>query len=141
MSLAVQTPVSVIDAAIARAKALEPVPAPTPPPSIPACPAEQALHPGAVIGRVAAAYFVTVDQVLRKDRHRSIAQARHVACWAMRRLCNLSYPQIGSWVGARDHTTILSAVRKVEARRSTEPAFAAFTDLLLAQLREAPSDG
>lgn len=51
-----------------------------------------------------------------KSRLSHIVNARHVAMWMMRR-AGMSYPAIGLSMGGRDHTTVMSAVRKVEAER------------------------
>lgn len=46
-------------------------------------------------------------------RHRSVAEARQIAIWLLRRR-GYSLPQIGAAM-ARDHTTVLHAIRKIEA--------------------------
>lgn len=60
---------------------------------------------------------VTVDQVRGVTRARPIVEARQAAMhelWKQRK--DLSFPAIGRWFGGRDHTTVLHAVRKIEAR-------------------------
>lgn len=64
---------------------------------------------------------VTIPQVKGPTRHRDIVAARQAAMYAVRQeRQDLSFPAIGRWFGGRDHTTVLHAVRKVEAAR--EPA-------------------
>jgi chromosomal replication initiator protein len=58
--------------------------------------------------------------ILGKDRSRSIAHARHVAIYLCRQRLKCSYPELGKHFGHRDHTTALSAVRKVEALREVD---------------------
>lgn len=49
-----------------------------------------------------------------RDRHGSLAQARAVVCWVVRkRLTYMSYPELGKELGRRDHKTCLSLVRRV----------------------------
>ncbi|MBZ6377361.1 MULTISPECIES: helix-turn-helix domain-containing protein [Pacificimonas] len=60
--------------------------------------------------------------------------ARWLVCWLARRLTAYSYPQIGRALG-RDHTTIMSAVRKVDDRRASDPAYTRMTERLLDQAR------
>ena len=43
-------------------------------------------------------------------------EARQIACWFMRHYTGLSFPQIGYMIGGRDHSTILHAVKRVNAR-------------------------
>jgi chromosomal replication initiator protein len=59
--------------------------------------------------------------LLSKDRHKSIAFARHVAMYLCKQRLKCSFPELGRAFGNRDHTTVISAVRKVEALRSSDP--------------------
>ncbi|MGH7297976.1 MAG: chromosomal replication initiator protein DnaA [Polyangiaceae bacterium] len=59
--------------------------------------------------------------LLSKDRHKSIAFARHVAMYLCKQRLKCSFPELGRAFGNRDHTTVISAVRKVEALRTSDP--------------------
>jgi chromosomal replication initiator protein len=59
--------------------------------------------------------------LLSKDRHKSIAFARHVAMYICKQRLKCSFPELGRAFGGRDHTTVMSAVRKVESLRATDP--------------------
>jgi chromosomal replication initiator protein len=59
--------------------------------------------------------------LLSKDRHKSIAFARHVAMYLCKQRLKCSFPELGRAFGNRDHTTVMSAVRKVEALRGADP--------------------
>jgi chromosomal replication initiator protein len=59
--------------------------------------------------------------LLSKDRHKSIAFARHVAMYLCKQRLKCSFPELGRAFGNRDHTTIISAVRKVEHLRTSDP--------------------
>lgn len=61
------------------------------------------------------------NDLLSKDRHKSIAFARHVAMYLCRERLKCSLPELGRAFGNRDHTTVMSAVRKVTALRGTDP--------------------
>lgn len=56
-----------------------------------------------------------------KDRHKSVAFARHVAMYLCKQRLKCSFPEIGRAFGNRDHTTVMSAVRKIEAQRDADP--------------------
>ena len=60
------------------------------------------------------------SDLLGKDRHRSIAQARHVAIYLCRQRLKCSYPELGRHFGHRDHTSVMHAVKKVEALKATD---------------------
>lgn len=106
---------------------------PVSPAASPAIPARGA-DVNEILRCVAGSYLVSVHHLVSKDRHRSVAEARQVTAWLMRRLTTMSFPEIGRALGNRDHTTIMSNVKRTEARRE-EPAFLAFTDALRAAVK------
>src|SRR3546814_7947784 len=52
-----------------------------------------------------------------KRRVRAIARPRQVAMYLAKELTPRSYPEIGRRFGGRDHSTVIHAVRTVEALR------------------------
>jgi chromosomal replication initiator protein len=60
-------------------------------------------------------------ELLSKDRHKSVAFARQVAMYLCRQRLKCSFPELGRAFGNRDHTTVMSAVRRVEALRQVDP--------------------
>jgi chromosomal replication initiator protein len=56
-----------------------------------------------------------IDMVSQR-RSRSVAWPRQVAMYLCRELTPHSLPSIGKFFGKRDHTTVLHAIRAVEAR-------------------------
>lgn len=91
--------------------------------------------PDGILFSVAARFGVTLAELHSADRHKRIARARHVAMWLMRQ-GGMSYPEIGRAIGNRDHTTVMSAVRKVEAGLEAEPQWRATLEAMLH--RETP---
>lgn len=61
-------------------------------------------------------YGVTVGDLLSYDRHKTLAEARHVACYLARTLPDPhpSYPELGRRFGNRDHTTIMQSCKRGE---------------------------
>jgi chromosomal replication initiator protein len=69
------------------------------------------------IQRAVCEYFrINISELKSPRRHRSIARPRMVAMYLCRQRLNTSYTGIGERFGGRDHTTVASAVRKIEAR-------------------------
>jgi chromosomal replication initiator protein len=68
--------------------------------------------------------------LLSKDRHKSIAFARHVAMYLCKQRLKCSFPELGRAFGGRDHTTVMSAVRKVEGLRGSDPEVRAHIEAL-----------
>lgn len=62
-----------------------------------------------------AQYFnVKVADLKSAKRHQAIARPRQIAMYLARKLCQASYPELGQKFGGKDHTTVLSACRKIE---------------------------
>nr|MBQ8243657.1 chromosomal replication initiator protein DnaA [Oscillospiraceae bacterium] len=59
--------------------------------------------------------FYNVDEVVLRgtQKNKGTAEARQVAMYLIRKLTNLSLPDIGKEF-AKDHSTVLYAIRKVE---------------------------
>jgi chromosomal replication initiator protein len=90
------------------------------------------------IQRVVCHHFkLRSTDMLSKDRHKSIAFARHVAMYLCKQRLKCSFPELGRAFGNRDHTTIMSAVRKVEALRSSDPEVRAHLEALERKLGAA----
>jgi len=74
------------------------------------------------IQREAARYFKVAVEELRQDRRtKQLAHARQVAMYLSRKLTKSSFPEIAQKFN-KDHSTVISAVRKVEKLRETEAA-------------------
>jgi chromosomal replication initiator protein len=67
------------------------------------------------IQKIVASYFnVTVSDLKGSRRHRAIALPRMIAMFLARQNTRCSYPEIGKRFGGRDHSTVISAVKKIE---------------------------
>ena len=83
------------------------------------------------IQRVVCHHFkLRTSDLLSKDRHKSIAFARHVAMYLCKSRLKCSFPELGRAFGNRDHTTVMSAVRKVEQLRTSDPEVRAHLEAL-----------
>jgi hypothetical protein len=81
-------------------------------------------------------FGVRVRDVLGPWRTVRVVAARHMAMYLVRYVSpHLSLPAIGRLFGGRDHTTILNAVRRVEARRDADPDYDRRIRELLARFR------
>lgn len=68
-----------------------------------------------VIAEAARQHSITTDLLLSRNKETHVVRARQEAAWMLRQR-GLSYPSIGRLLD-RDHTTIMAAVRKVDAER------------------------
>ncbi len=67
-------------------------------------------------------FNISMDEILSKRRARAIARPRQVAMYLSKQLTTRSLPDIGRRFGGRDHTTVIHAVKRIEALRKTDPA-------------------
>ena len=76
-----------------------------------------------IVDAVTAFYDVKLTDLLSKRRHKSIALPRQVCMWLARRHTRFSLEEIGGYFGGRDHTTVMHAIRAIDARRKTDDRF------------------
>ena len=89
------------------------------------------------IQREVATYFgVRLADLKGPKRHRVIAHPRMIAMYLARKLTAMSYPEIGSRFGGKDHSTVISAVRKIERLIETDPTQKSIVAALQSHLRE-----
>jgi chromosomal replication initiator protein len=74
------------------------------------------------IQRAVCSHFsLSNSELISKDRHKSVAFARQVAMYLCRQRLKCSFPELGRAFGNRDHTTVMSACRRVESLRKQDP--------------------
>ncbi|MCA9349555.1 chromosomal replication initiator protein DnaA [Candidatus Saccharibacteria bacterium] len=78
------------------------------------------LKPRQVLERVAEYFEVSVADILGQKRSREIAYPRQMAMYLFYYDFNMSYPQIATIIGNRDHTTILYGVKKIKKQLDQE---------------------
>jgi chromosomal replication initiator protein len=89
------------------------------------------------IQREVAAYFdVKLADLKGPKRHRAVAHPRMIAMFLARKLTNMSYPEIGSRFGGKDHSTVISAVRKIERLCADEPTVRSVVQTIESHLRK-----
>jgi chromosomal replication initiator protein len=85
---------------------------------------------------VARQYNVSRADLLSSRRTANVVRPRQVAMYLAKVLTLRSLPEIGRRFGGRDHTTVLHAVRKIEALTGNDTAFAEEIESLKRQLQD-----
>jgi|HubBroStandDraft_2_1064218.scaffolds.fasta_scaffold18306_2 chromosomal replication initiator protein len=85
---------------------------------------------------VARQYNVSRADLLSSRRTANVIRPRQVAMYLAKILTLRSLPEIGRRFGGRDHTTVLHAVRKIEALAAIDTAFAEELEQLKGQLSD-----
>lgn len=98
-------------------------PAPAPACALPQLDDERLVAAAEILCSVAETFGLSVPVLTGPSRVRRVIRARQVALYLCRRLCDLSYPEIGR-IFHRDHTTVLYAHNKIAGQLSSDPQLA-----------------
>jgi hypothetical protein len=79
-------------------------------------------------------YSVTPDDIQGKSRTQKLVKPRQRWAYLAYEVLKLSYPQIGRYLGGRDHTTTLHAHRKITELVNSDVVVRAEIDALKARL-------
>jgi chromosomal replication initiator protein len=77
----------------------------------------------AIQKHVAEHYNLKVSQIKSKNNSRPIAFPRQVAMYLCKTLTDRSLPEIGRKFGGKHHTTVIHALRKIEAMKRSDKEF------------------
>jgi chromosomal replication initiator protein len=89
---------------------------------------------------VAAAYGISVEELVSAGRTARVAWPRQVAIHLSRNLTNVSLSAVGEAFGGRNHATVLHACKRVSERIRTDPEAAGEVDHLVGSLTTSGSD-
>jgi len=70
--------------------------------------------PDAILEATAQEFNLTVSELKGPRRTRRISVPRQMAMYLLRDLAQLSFPQIGEFLGGRDHSTVMHGTTKIE---------------------------
>lgn len=70
-------------------------------------------EPKTVLQAVCNYYSIKVADLKGSKRKREVARPRQVLMWILRNECNLTLEEIGTFLGGRDHSTIIHGVEKI----------------------------
>ena len=76
-----------------------------------------------IIEETAKYHELTVEELKSQRRSRETALARQIAMFLIRKLTNLSLKDIGALFEGRDHSTVLSSIRRIESLIEDSPDF------------------
>ncbi|UVD81692.1 DnaA/Hda family protein [Mycoplasma iguanae] len=78
------------------------------------------ITPEKIIKIVAQYYKLKPNEILGVSRKKEIHIARSIAIWIIRKQLELTYKEIGSIFGGKDHTTIMNSVTKIDKRQKED---------------------
>lgn len=72
------------------------------------------IKPETILQTVSTYFGIDHSDLMSGHRQRTVSLARSIAMYLVRRLAKLSYPEIGGRMGKRNHSTVISACRRIE---------------------------
>jgi hypothetical protein len=84
---------------------------------------------------------VTLQDLKSARRTKNIVHPRQLAMYLVKTLTPRTLPDIGRRFGGRDHTTVLHAIRKIDALRRSDPVLADQIALITARLSAETGEG
>ena len=87
-----------------------------------------------ILKHVSRKFGVSVEDIKSKKKTDSIANARHISVFVIRKLTDLSLKDIGKVFG-RDHSTVISSINKVELNIRTVKNYESELNLLLKEIK------
>ncbi len=79
------------------------------------------LTPDAILKLVALQFNIRTTDIRSDKRTRKLSVPRQICMYLMRRHLLMSYPEIGKFMGGKDHTTILHGVTRIGELMRTDP--------------------
>ncbi|HYQ83308.1 MAG TPA: chromosomal replication initiator protein DnaA [Rubrobacter sp.] len=89
-------------------------------------------NPNEIIKAVARHYDLKLAEIKSKSNSQQVVFPRKVAMYLLRKLSELSYPEIGKLFNDKHHSTVMYAVKDIEERRAKDPDL----DRVLQQLEQ-----
>ena len=87
-----------------------------------------------ILLHVSKKYGVSVEDIKSKKKTDSIAGARHVSIYIIRKLTDLSLKEIGKIIG-RDHSTVISSINKIELNIRTIKNYEGEINMLIKEIK------
>jgi chromosomal replication initiator protein len=75
---------------------------------------QQNLTPQKIIKSVADFFNLKQDEIFGRSRKKKLIKPRQIAIFLMRKELGLSFPEIGTFIGGRDHSTAIYAYEKMQ---------------------------
>lgn len=79
------------------------------------------ITPDMIIQEVSSYFNISTEDIKSKKRSSNITHPRHIAMYLMRELTDSNLQKIANFIGVKDHTTVISAIKKIEKAYIDDP--------------------
>jgi len=87
-----------------------------------------------IIQTVADFFDLAYEDLINKGRRKRVSVPRQIAMYIIREELSSSYPEIGEFLGGRDHTTVMHAFNKIKEEQKTNTKLKENVDLLVTKI-------
>lgn len=92
------------------------------------------ITPKLIIQTVSEHLNISVDDIISSKRSQDVANARQISMYLCRKYTDKGLKTIGEDFGGKDHTTVLSNIKRVEKKIDTDPEFAELINVIIKKL-------
>ncbi len=85
---------------------------------------------------IAENYQISVADLKSKKRDKKYVVPRQIAIYIARELTEISYTELGNEFGGKDHSTIMTAYKKIADQKKTDPMLESRIQLLIREIKE-----
>jgi chromosomal replication initiator protein len=71
--------------------------------------------PQMILEKIAAYYDISADEIIGPSRQKDVSLARQITMYLIRKLTDSSLEDIGKFIGGRDHSTVMHAIKKIDS--------------------------
>lgn len=93
------------------------------------------ITPDIILNHVSNYFNISKEEIKQSKRNKGVLLPRQVAMYLIRQLTDLSFPEIGSYLGAKHHTTILYAHKKLEDNLKKDDKLQLIVNSLLQEIK------
>jgi chromosomal replication initiator protein len=76
------------------------------------------LNPDKVLESIADYFDIKIEEITNRSRKKKVVKPRQIAFYLLRSDIEMSYPEIGKFMGGRDHSTAIYAYEKIKKELS-----------------------
>ena len=92
------------------------------------------ITPQLIIEVVTEHFNISMDQMVCKSRSSDIAKPRQIAMFLCNKMTDSSLDVIGSFLGGRDHSTIIHGIKKVKEEYETNDITKSLIDTIMKKI-------
>lgn len=96
--------------------------------------AQEPLTKEFILKTTAEFYYLTISQIISKNRTRNLVTPREICMYLMRELLDITFSEIGTTFSNRDHSTVMKACKRVETKIKKDPDYKLAVDKLKQKL-------